>query len=241
MGTLSILQKGFTMSIVSKEVIAKLESAGYKRLEVDTDYSRFRVAHCIYVVLEDDAVYFHSARAPMSALKKFQGFMGRGQSKRLPTPIQNYINWTFVQRPNLHVVMYYKSGTFINHKIEADISAIRGVDVCLRKPNDRSGYKNIYRFSLKGTDGYMLVSSKDDIGKASSAWLTRASQNCMATHKANNVAFRDWCRLNALNIRRDNLEAEMLAEQLVPGADKMFIGLYVEKHHEHNLNMRVGK
>jgi hypothetical protein len=164
----------------------------------------------------------------MAALTKFQQFMKNGKATSLPVPIQNYVNWSLTSKPNTTVGMWFKTGKFVNGPLEAKLMAIPGVELCTRKPRDKHSMKNVYKMSLYGVPGYMLVSSIDDVNKAGSAWLTRIGQTAMATHKASNLRFREWCVLNQRYCKRANLMVETLATQLVPGADKLFMSLYVQ-------------
>lgn len=214
------------MSKATRAVIEQLKASGYEKLTQEQSLSKFRIAHCVYVLLDDDAVYFHSARAPMAALKRFQGYLNKGNSNSLPVPVQNYFNWKLIASPSSKVVMYYRTGLFMNERLENNLLAIPGLSLCTRKPRDNRSLKNVYRFGLVGVPGYMLVSSKEDIGTASSAWLTRASQTCYATHAATNVRFRNWCLRNAGSIKRSNLVTETLAEGLLGGAAELFMSLH---------------
>lgn len=207
--------------------VKHLLEAGYVKLTGTQSLSKFRIAHCVYVLPEDSAVYFHSARAPMGALKRFQGYLAKGNVKSLPVPVQNFFNWKLIETPDSKVVMYYKTGSFINPNIERSILSVPGMALCTRKPKDTLSLRSVYRFSLKGVPGYMLVSSKEDLAAASSAWLTRASQTSCATHQATNLRFRNWCVSNSVHIKRENLEAVVLAEGLLGGAADLFRSLHV--------------
>lgn len=214
------------MSKVINTVISKLGDNGYVRLTEAHSFNKVRISHCVYVLLDDDAVYFHSARAPMAALKRFQGYLAKGNSNSLPVPVQNYFNWKLIESPSSKVVMYYKTGVFINGRLENDLLTIPGLSLCTRKPRDKHSLRNVYRFSLKDVPGYMLVSTKDNIDAASSVWLTRASQTSCATHTFINIRFRDWCRANAGAIKRSNLVSETLATGLLCGAADIFMSLH---------------
>lgn len=230
------------MSKATRSVIEQLESNGYVALTKEQSLSKLRIAHCVYVLLDDSAVYFHSAHAPMAALKRFQSYMTKGNVNCLPVPVQNYFNWKLIETPTSKVVMYYRTGMFINGRLENSLLAIPGLSLCTRKPRDNHSLKNVYRFSLEGIPGYMLVSSKEDINTASSAWLTRASQTCCATHNPTNIRFRNWCVKNAGSIRRSNLVAETLAEGLLGGAADLFMSLHANalSNHPHLcLNQRL--
>lgn len=230
------------MSKATRTVIEQLKSNGYVELTKEQSLRKFRIAHCVYVLLDDDAVYFHSARAPMAALKRFQGYLTKGNSNSLPVPVQNYFNWKLIESPSSKVVMYYRTGLFMNGRMESSLLAIPGLTLCTRKPRDNHALKNVYRFSLVDVPGYMLVSSKDDIKTASSAWLTRASQTSCATHTPTNIRFRNWCVRNSGAIKRSNLVVETLAEGLLGGAAELFMSLHANalSNHPHLcLNQRL--
>lgn len=189
------------------------------------------LAQVVYLVAEGDdgnvCFYTQSTRAVRSNFGKYIKWCQTGDTKHLPAPIARKFWFTNTSSPLNWVRAFAKVGTFVDYGVRDKLLKAKYPEILAKERSD-GPYVNVYKVSIKGDSRFKIIVSKDTPNKVVSQFVSKSKEQVYATYVTTAMNYRGWCYYHKDQLDSNNIEIELMAEGLVPGAGKLWAKLYLD-------------